>query len=118
RICPGNPFNDISDDDPTETYTALLEAASPLGLAYLHAIKSPVKTLDIFAIARKHYRGALIINDSFTGASGNEAVAAKTGDTVSYGRPFIGNPDLVQRFKDELPLAKFDLKTLYTPGPV
>jgi N-ethylmaleimide reductase len=118
RICPGNPFNDLHDDDPAETFTALLDAASPLGLAYLHTIRSPQKGLDIFAIARKHFRGALIINDSFTGASGNEAIAAGMSEAISYGRPFIANPDLVTRFSNDLPLADFNLKTLYTPGEV
>lgn len=118
RICPGNPFNDLHDDNPQETFTALLQAASPMNLAYLHAIRSPLKTLDVFAMARAHFRGSLIVNDSFTAATGNAALADGTGDAVSFGRPFIANPDLVERFRRNLPLADFDLKSLYTPGPV
>lgn len=118
RICPGNPFNDLHDDNPEETYTALLQAVSPLGLAYLHTIRSPMPELDIFAIARKHFRGSLIINDSFTADSGNQAIADGASDAVSYGRPYIANPDLVARFQQNLPLADFNLKTLYTPGEV
>lgn len=117
RICPGNPFNDLYDEDPVATYTALLDAVDGLKLAYLHTIRSPQKTLDIFDIARKHFHGPLIVNDSFTAASGHQAIADKVGDAVSYGRSFIGNPDLVERFRRDLPLANFDLKSLYTPGP-
>jgi N-ethylmaleimide reductase len=117
RICPGNPFNDMHDDDPTETYTALIQAVDHLGLAYLHMIRSPIKTLDIFAIARRHFRGALIINENFDAAKGDQALADGIGDAVSYGRHFIGNPDLVERFRHQQPLAGFDLKSLYTPGP-
>lgn len=117
RICPGNPFNDMHDDDPTETYTALIKAVAPLKLAYLHMIRSPLKGLDIFAIAREHFGGATIINESFDATSGHRAIADGIGDAVSYGRSFIGNPDLVDRFRRELPLANFDLKSLYTPGP-
>jgi len=117
RICPGNPFNDLHDDNPQETFSALLRAASPMKLAYLHAIRSPMKGLDVFAMARELFRGPLIVNDSFTAASANAALAEGSGDVVSFGRPFIANPDLVDRFQRDLPLANFDLKSLYTPGP-
>ena len=117
RICPGNPFNDLHDDNPNETFTALLRAASPMGLAYLHAIRSPLKTLDVFAMAQECFRGPLIINDSFTATTGAASLTEGIGDVVSFGRPFIANPDLVERFRRDLPLANFDLKSLYTPGP-
>jgi N-ethylmaleimide reductase len=116
RICPGNPFNDIHDDDPVATYASLLDALDPLGLAYLHVIRSPDATLDAFALARRHFRGAVIVNDGFDSASGEAALAGDVGDLVSYARPFIGNPDLVERFRLGAPLSGFDRRTLYTPG--
>jgi N-ethylmaleimide reductase len=116
RICPGNPFNDVLDAAPEETYGALLPAIASLRLAYLHVIRSPLPAIDAFALARRHFKGALIINDGFDGASAAAALAAGLGDAVSFGRHYVSNPDLVHRLKRGAPLAGFDRKTLYTPG--
>ena len=117
RICPGNPFNDLHDDDPHGTFATLLDAVSPMRLAYLHVIRSPRKDLDAFALAREHFRGQLIVNDGFDGASAERVLAAGEAAAVSFGRSYIGNPDLVRRLRDGLPLAGFDAAKLYTPGP-
>lgn len=66
RICPGNPFNDIHDDAPVETYGCLLAAAAPLGLAYLHLIDVPNPQVDSLALARKAWTGNLILNEGMT----------------------------------------------------
>lgn len=116
RICPGNPFNDVVDADPVETYSGLLDVVAPLGLAYLHVMRSPLVELDAFALARTHFKGPLIVNDGFDGASGRQALLDRTGEAVSFGRHYIANPDLVQRLRDGTALARFDRKTLYTPG--
>ncbi|TDF85937.1 alkene reductase [Pseudomonas sp. H9] len=116
RMCPGNPFNDIQDDDPAATASALMRAVAPLGLAYLHIMRSPVAGLDAFALAQTESKAALILNDGFDGACAEEALASGQGAAVSFGRYFIGNPDLVERLRHGRPLAGFDRKTLYTPG--
>ena len=117
RICPGTRFNDICDENPRETYTALLGAIDRMGLAYLHVIRSPDPEIDAFAMAREHFGGPLIVNDGFDFETGQEFVGSGRADLVSYGRFFISNPDLVRRFREGGPLADFDRKTLYTPGP-
>lgn len=117
RICPGNPFNDVNDPEPAATYEALLSGSAHLNLAYLHVIRSPLKNFDAFALAREHFRGPLILNDGFDGASASQALAEGHGAAVSFARHFIGNPDLVRRLREGLPLNGFDPKTLYTPGP-
>lgn len=116
RLCPGNPYNDIDDREPEHTATALCQAVAPLGLAYLHIMRSPVPGLDAFALARAHGPQGLILNDGFDAASARTALAAGEGTAVSFGRLFIGNPDLVERLRHDRPLAGFDRKTLYTPG--
>jgi N-ethylmaleimide reductase len=116
RICPGNPYNDMHDDDPVTTYGALLEAVSPLELAYLHVSKSPDPKVDAFAIARRNFRGALIVNDGFDGRRAADLLAVGQADAVSFARHFIANPDLVARFRSNAPLAAFDRTSLYTPG--
>jgi N-ethylmaleimide reductase len=116
RICPGNPFNDLHDEQPLETYEALLGAVAPLNLAYLHVIRSPNAALDAFALAAARFPGPRILNDGFDFATGNAAVAAGAAAAISYARHFIANPDLVHRFAQGLPLAHFDRRTLYTAG--
>lgn len=116
RICPGNPFNDLYDERPRETYAALLKRVSPLGLAYLHVIRSPDTSLDAFALARECFTGPKILNDGFDFASGTRAIAAGEAAAISYARAFIANPDLVERLRHGWPLASFDRKTLYTAG--
>ena len=117
RLCPGNPFNDINDDDPLATAQALCEAAEPLGLAYVHIMRSPLAELDAFALAQRYCSNGLILNDGFDGPSAQAALQAGQGEAVSFARHFIANPDLVERLRQGLPLARFDRKTLYSPGP-
>ena len=116
RICPGNPFNDVLDPDPAATYGALLAGIRHLSIAWLHVMRSPLADFDAFAFARAAFEGPLILNDGFDHASAAAAVAADPAVAVSFGRFFIGNPDLVRRLRDGLPLARFDQKTLYTAG--
>lgn len=116
RICPGNPYNDMNDSYPLATYGALLAAVDPLGLAYVHVSRSPMAELDAFALARRHFGGALILNDGFDGRSAAKALDDGLGEAVSFARHFIANPDLVTRLRQQAELSEFDRTTLYTPG--
>ncbi len=116
RICPDNPFNDLQDDNPQETFEVLLDSAAGKDLAYLHAIRMPRGRVDNLALGRNFFAGHLIGNDSFTRNEANEAVVSGELNAVSFGRSFIANPDLVERWRKGLPLADFDPRTLYTPG--
>ncbi len=115
RICPGNPFNDLHDDNHQETFSALLQKVDPMGLAYLHVIRMPQLGLDNIGLAKANYSGALIVNESFDRDEA-EAVLDEQIQAVSFGRPFIANPDLVRRYREGLTLSQINPKTLYTPG--
>ncbi|HSB97620.1 MAG TPA: alkene reductase [Spongiibacteraceae bacterium] len=117
RICPGNPFNDLYDEDPRATFSALLQAATPLQLAYLHLIYVPLPGLDSLALVRENYRGAMIINESLSFEKAQEYIDAGIAAAASFGRYYVSNPDLVRRFREGAPLAPLDRNTLYTPGP-
>ena len=121
RICPGNPFNDLSDADPVETFEAFLAAANALDLAYCHVIRlnsiPNAPDIDNVALARGAFGGPLIVNDSYDLEEAQTTVADGTAAAVSFARHFIGNPDLVERFRRGAPLARFDPKRLYSPGP-
>lgn len=116
RICPDNPFNDIHDEDPQQTFDCLLQDVQALGLAYLHVIRFPKGRVDNIALGQRYMRDRLIGNESYDVDEAQQAVAAGELTAVSFGRNFIANPDLVARWQEGLPLATFDLATLYTPG--
>jgi N-ethylmaleimide reductase len=118
RICPGVVFNDIQDDDPAETYSTLLRAIDPMGLAYLHLILLKSPQVDGLEVAKASFTGAMILNDSITLGRGNELVDSEEAAAISFARHFLSNPDLVRRFREGADLQRFDRKTLYTPGPV
>lgn len=116
RINPGNTYNDTSDENSAETHAALLRAAAKIGVAFVHIMRAPVPEIDAFALARDNFNGSLILNDGFEPDTAAAAIEAGTGDAVSFARHYIANPDLVTRLRKGLSLAKFDRKTIYTPG--
>lgn len=117
RICPGLDYNDIHDANPAETYGLLLDEASRLGLAYLHLVHRAFPDFDNLDLVKTHWTGKLILNNELTPESAAAALAAGDADAVSFGRAFIGNPDLVARIRDGIELAGYDRSRVYTPGP-
>ena len=117
RICPGNPYNDLHDDDPEETFRALLAALDPMGLAYCSTLRMPSTGLDIERLCREAWSGPLIINDSYDPREANEALELGRGDAVAFGRLYITNPDLAERIRAGAALASTEADHIYDPGP-
>ncbi|MFK7898641.1 MAG: alkene reductase [Myxococcota bacterium] len=117
RICPGNPFNDLSDENPEETFRAFLGAIRDLGLAYGHVIRLHKVELNNIELARDAFGGPLIVNDSFKLPEAQAIVEDGQAAAVSFARAYIGNPDLVERFQQGAELNRFDPGSMYTPGP-
>ena len=59
----------------------------------------------------------MIINNGFKRESGNRVIEEGLADAVSFGRPYIANPDLVERIRRDADWARWDEETFYTPGP-
>ncbi|WP_404287608.1 alkene reductase [Glutamicibacter arilaitensis] len=105
--------------DVTATYTALLEGIAPLGLAALSILhKEP--SGDLVQGLRSTFGGPVLLNTGFqTITTYEDATAVASGgwaDAVVVGRPAIANPDLVRRWREELPLNEPDASTFYTEG--
>lgn len=115
KISPAMPFNDIQDDDPAETYATLVKAISPMGLAYLHVLRS-APLPNVFELLRPLFKGPFAAGGGFDLASGNAALAAGTADYIVYGKLFTSNPDLPERFARGADLTPFDANTFYTAG--
>lgn len=116
RICPDNTFNDLADDNPQETFEYLLEHARALDLAYLHAIRFPNGRVDNIELGQRYFSDRLIGNDSYRFEEAQAVIGSGQLTAVSFGRNFIGNPDLVERWQQGVKLSRFDVSTLYTPG--
>ncbi|MGB0360971.1 MAG: alkene reductase, partial [Endozoicomonas sp.] len=72
---------------------------------------------DAIGAFKTHFDGNLIVNMGYTREEGDQVIADGQADAVAYGVPFIANPDLVERFKQNAALAEADPKTFYSPGP-
>jgi len=114
RIFPGNPLNDVQDADPVDTYGSLLRTVNGIGLAYVHLIHFPTPPLDSLALIRSNWSGPVVVNNNLKLDSAKALLDSGQADAVSFGRPFISNPDLVERFRFAAPLARQDRSTFYT----
>ena len=115
KISPAMPFNDIHDADPVETYTTLVRAVAPLGLAYLHVLRTALP--NTFDLLRPLFPGAFLAGGGFTRQSGGEAIRSGLADFIVYGKLFTSNPDLPGRFAKDAELVAPNPATFYTPGP-
>jgi N-ethylmaleimide reductase len=76
----------------------------------------PFAVTNIAKHFRPLYKGTLMINSGFTQEKGNAIITEGYADLVAYGKPFISNPDLVERFDNDIELAEWDESTFYTTG--
>jgi hypothetical protein len=119
RFSPTSPFNSMSDADPVATFGYAAAALDGFGLAYLHAIEAvagPAVVPGAPLVApelRRRFRGPLILNGGYEGASAEAAVSSGAADLIAFGVPFISNPDLVERLASGAPLAPADRATFY-----
>ena len=127
RLSPVTPFNDAAlDSDSQGLFNHLVEQLAPLKLAYLHLIEGSTggprdnAPFDYAALCerykRGHPEGVWMLNNGYTREMAMAAVLEGQADVVAFGRPFISNPDLVERLREDAPLAALDEKTLYGGG--
>lgn len=120
RVSPLVPFNDMSDSNPAELVAYVAEQAQARKLQHFelrHDQWDRPAELELAKIARRTFKGALLLNGGFDGASGEAAVAEGRADAIVYGKAFLANPDLVERLAAKAPLNPVDFSTLYAPGP-
>lgn len=118
RISPVNPFNDMKDSQPQQTFNYVAQALNRFDLAYLHAVEGGIhgggesEPFDFDAL-RKQFRNGYIANLSYDKDRANAAIASGHADAVAFGVPFIANPDLVSRYAKDAPLNEADSSTFY-----
>lgn len=113
RVSPTGAFNDMADSDPASTFTYAAQKLSDLGIAYLHIIE-PIGTPNAVApMLRQAFEGNVMMNSGFTKETANAAISSGDADLISFGVPFLTNPDLVRRFAEDAPLNAPDQATFY-----
>lgn len=118
RISPASPANDIADSDPQPLFEQAVAALARFDLAFLHVVEGATGgARDTggfdYAALRRLFKGAYVANNGYDRALAVETIAAGRADFIAFGRPFIANPDLVARLRDDAPLATLDRETLY-----
>jgi N-ethylmaleimide reductase len=115
KIAPEMKFNDISDANPLETYTALAKALDTLDLAYVHVMRTGSAT-DYVKLVKDSVKTPVFAGGGFNAETGEALLESGGADAIVYGTLYISNPDLTERFKTGAELAKPDQATFYTPG--
>ena len=116
-------FGMTLNEETIPTFDHIIEKLNNYDLAYLHLSEPFNDVSDVehaeTEIAKRYrpvYEGNLIINAHFDQEKGNKVIEDGDADMVAYGKPYVSNPDLVERFAAHAELAEWDSDTFYTPG--
>ncbi len=121
RISPVTPANDITDSNPQALFDYIVDQLSALKLTYLHVVEGAtggprdIAPFD-YASLRKRFKQAYVANNGYDFALAEKVLEAGAADLIAFGKPFISNPDLVERLKAGSPLNEWDKATFYGGG--
>jgi N-ethylmaleimide reductase len=118
RLSPHFQGDIIADSDPIATFGYVATELGRRKIAYLHLVEplSLAEDKRLAANLRRAFGGPVIVCGEFTLADARRAVAEGQADLVAFGRAYIANPDLVERFNNEAPLNPPDPSTFYSGG--
>jgi N-ethylmaleimide reductase len=124
RLSPNDDPQGCGDSDSATLFTKAAEALNGLGIAFLEMRASrPASTFhpatrQLVPAIRRAFKGALILNSDYLLDDATQALQVGEADAIAFGRPFLANPDLPERFAKRTPLNPANPTTFYTPGPV
>jgi N-ethylmaleimide reductase len=122
RLSPFGVFNDMPlYPEMAADYAYLADRLNALGLVYIHLVDhssqgAPVVPDSMKATFRKTFKRTLILSGGYDAARAEKDLADGKADLIAFGKAFLSNPDLVERWKAQAELNKFDASTFYTPG--
>lgn len=118
RLSPFATLNDLPAYEEEEaTHQYIVDALQKMEILYIHLSNQSYSIPETFiADVRRRFSNLLILAGDFTAASAEAALQKGLADLVAFGRPFIANPDLVERFRHHAPLAVADKETFYEGG--
>lgn len=145
RISPHFRSDRIGDSDPVRTFSYVAEELDRRGIAYLHMLEGTTHDNEPFVplylrlarkpssantgpgpipgdpflapILRRLFKGTLILNGGYTRETAEQVITQGLADAVAFGRLYISNPDLPERFRQNAPLTEADPSTYYSGGP-
>ncbi|NWK97881.1 alkene reductase [Sphingobium lactosutens] len=119
RVSPTSERKGMGDDNPAALTEAIGKLAHQYGLAYIHLIE-PIASgfmekpdYPVMDHLRAVFKGTIIQNGSFDAKTAADYIASGKAEAISFGRPYIANPDLVTRFRDGKPLAQANFDYAY-----
>jgi N-ethylmaleimide reductase len=122
RLSPYGVFNDMPHyPEIDQTYSHLAKELQRIGLVYLHLVDhagmgAPAVPAAVVDEIRARFHGTLILSGNYNAERAEQALQSGLADLVAFGRPFVANPDLVERLASGTELTPPDPTTFYTPG--
>ncbi len=120
KLSPSNTFYGMQDSNPKATFSYVIEELNKRNLAYIHLMEPneiDIATREVLnpviSIFRPLYQGTIITNGGYSKSTGNAVLASGDADLVSFGKLFIANPDLPQRFAIDADLNTPNPATFY-----
>ena len=124
RLSPNGDTQGVDDSAPDKLFPVAAAALDKLGIAFLELREpGPDGTFGRTDVPKQSpsiraaFKGPLILNSDYDSAKAEAALADGIADAIAFGRPFIGNPDLVERIRTGAPWAADNPKTWYSAGP-
>lgn len=120
RFSPAGTFQGIKERDSAKIYPYIMHALNQVGIAYVHILQTAPE--EINQAIRAAWKGTLIVNPAvvdgprLASAEAGQAWLERGADLVSFGRYFISNPDLVERFQNGWELTMPDKEIFYEGG--
>lgn len=115
HLAPRRDSHDMGDSTPEKTFAYAAKELDKRKVAFIFTREYEASD-SITPIIRKNYHGVLIVNEKLTKDSAEKLISSKVADAVSFGKLFIANPDLPERFKQNAPLNEPQPQTFYAEG--
>ena len=124
RLSPNGNTQGVEDSDPPAVYVPAARELDRIGIAFLELREQgPEGTFGssdqpkVSPLVRPAFRGPLVLNQDYRLESAQADLASGVADAISFGRPFLSNPDLVERLRSGAALAPDDMATWYSQRP-
>lgn len=114
HLVPRCDSHDMKDSDPLSLFSYVVKELDKKEIAFIFTREHEAKD-SLTPTLRSLFRGVFIGNESFTQKSAKKAIESNRLDAVSFGKLFIANPDLVERFKVDSELNEPIAETFYGP---
>jgi N-ethylmaleimide reductase len=121
HISPTNVHHGIADSDPEKLFAVVSEGLNGYGLAYLNVVEGATDPTEKeipfdWGRLRRRYHGIYIANNNYNRARALAARRDNRADMISFGRLYIANPDLVERFRRDGPLNELNVPSIIAEG--